>query len=213
MLEKPGVNERPQAPVLVSERWGAAQVWSTGELLARAFVADPVLCHAEPDPVRRARWMSLLYRTFAGYAAAAGGVEFVGGRGAALWLQSQTEPSLWRGLLHGSLRVILALGWRAAWRCLRHEAWCAARVRALGLERYGYVWMLGVDPVAQREGNGGRALGAALEAMRARDYRICILKTETPSNVAYYRRLGFEVIDECVVSPTQIRYWLLRRDL
>jgi ribosomal protein S18 acetylase RimI-like enzyme len=202
-----------QALVPVSERWGTAQLRSTGELLGRAFAADPVLCHAEPDPARRARWMPLVYRTFAGYAAATGGVELVGGRAAALWLQSQIEPSFWRGLLHGSLRVVFALGWRAAWRCLRHEAWCAARVRALGLERYGYVWILGVDPVAQREGNGRRALAAALEAMRACDYTVCLLKTESPANVPYYRGLGFEVIDECVVPAMQLRYWLLRRDL
>ncbi len=212
MSDEKASNEQ-QKPVVLIERWGMAQQLSAGELLARAFVADPVLHHAEPDPVRRARWMPLLYRSFVAYASAMGGVELVGGRAAALWLQDQTQPPFWRGLLYGSLRVVLALGWRASWRCLRHEAWCAARVRALGLERYGYVWLLGVDPMAQRAGHGRRALSAAVEAMRARQHRVCILKTESLANVAYYRGLGFEVIDERVVPPTQLRYWLLRRDL
>jgi ribosomal protein S18 acetylase RimI-like enzyme len=213
VYDEQNASEAARADGCAPELSRARDLFATGDLLARAFVADPVLCQAEPDPARRARWMSLLYRALGRYAAAAGGVELVGGRAAALWLQNQTQPPFWQGLLYGSLRVMLALGWRATWRCLRHEAWCAARVRKLGFERYGYVWLLGVDPVAQRAGNGRRALGAALEAMRARDHQICLLKTESPSNVAYYRGLGFELIDECLVPPTQIRYWLFRRDL
>jgi ribosomal protein S18 acetylase RimI-like enzyme len=203
--------------VLAGARAPALQVpvdlWATGDFLARAFAADPLLCHAEPDAVRRSRWMALLFRALGLYAAATGGVALAAGRGAALWLQNQTQPPFWKGLLYGSLRVMFALGWRATWRCMRHEAWCAARVRKLGFERYGYVWVLGVDPVAQRTGHGRRALWAALEAMRARDHRICLLKTESAANVGYYQKLGFELIDECLVPPTQLRYWLFRREL
>jgi ribosomal protein S18 acetylase RimI-like enzyme len=196
-----------------AERPSADNLRSTGDLLARAFVADPVLCRAEPDATRRASWRSLVYRVFVRYAAAAGGVEVVDGKAAALWLRNETQPPFWRGLLHGSLRVVLALGWRAAWRCQRHEAWCAARVRALGFERYGYVWFLGVDPVAQRSGHGRRALAAALEAMRARDHEVCLLKTESRSNVPYDLGLGFELIEDRVVPATELRYWLFRRVL
>ena len=141
---------------------GVARWWSVGELLGRAFAADPVLRYAEPNATRRARWMAILYATFVRYAAARGGVEVIDGKAVALWLQDETQPSFWRGLLYGSVRIALALGWRATWRCLRHEAWCEARVRKLGLGRFGYVWFLGVDPDAQRSGLGRRALEAAL---------------------------------------------------
>jgi ribosomal protein S18 acetylase RimI-like enzyme len=209
--ENPG--QATHAALAIADRPSAAQLWSAGELLGRAFASDPVLCRAEPSAARRAGWLSLVYRTFARYAAATGGVELVEGRAAALWLENETQPPFWRGLLYGSLRVALALGWRATWRCLRHEDWCAARVRGLRLERYGYVWMLGVEPEAQRQGHGRRALGAALAAMRARGYGVCILKTESRANVPYYQGLGFEVIDEDVVPVSQLRYWLFRREL
>jgi ribosomal protein S18 acetylase RimI-like enzyme len=75
------------------------------------------------------------------------------------------------------------------------------------------VWFLGVEPSAQRAGHGRRALSAALDAMRARDHDVCILKTETAANVPYYQGLGFEIIDERVVPATQLRYWLFRRAL
>jgi len=204
---------RSQAAPLATTLSTEAQAWATGELLARAFVADPVLCYAEPSGTRRARWMALIYRSFVRYAAATGGVERVEGKAAALWLRDETQPSFWRGLRHGSIRVVLALGWRAAWRCLRHEAWCAARVRALGFERFGYVWFLGVDPAAQRSGHGQRALNAALEAMAAHGHETCLLKTESPGNVAYYVQRGFALVDEGVVPATQLRCWFFRRAL
>ena len=187
--------------------------WSLGEVLARAFVADPVLRYAEPDAARWARWMTVLYRTFVRYAAARGGVEVVDGKAVALWLHDETQPSLWRGLLHGSIRILFALGWRATWRCLRHEAWCERRVRELGLGRFGYVWFLGVDPDAQRRGLGRRALDAALDAMRARGHSVCVLKTESAENVPYYLARGFQVIDESVVPATQLRCWVFSRRL
>ncbi|MEO8179176.1 MAG: GNAT family N-acetyltransferase [Deltaproteobacteria bacterium] len=213
MTERMSSSVELPAVVSISALAERRQLSLTGDLLARAFAADPVLCHAEPNAVRRAGWMSLLYRACFRYAAATGGVELVDERAAVLWLQSETEPPFWRGILHGSLRVMLALGWRAAWRCLRHEAWCAARVHALGLQRFGYIWILGVDPVAQREGLGRRALGAALASMRAHGHEVCILKTECRSNVAFYLGLGFEILDEYVVPATQLRCWLFRRGL
>ena len=206
-------DESSQAGLAVGKRPNAVQLRAAGHLLARAFVADPVLCHAEPDLSRRARWMDLLYRTFVRYANAAGGVEWVENKAAALWLQSETQPPFWRGLLFGSLRVAIALGWRATWKCLRHEAWCEARVRKLGFDRFGYVWFLGVEPGARRNGHGRRALEGALEAMRARGHQVCLLKTESRSNVAFYLGLGFQLADEQVVPATQLRYWLFRRSL
>lgn len=197
----------------VCDMSGVARSWSLGELLARAFVADPVLRFAEPNAARRARWMTVLYGTFVRYATARGGVELVDGRAVALWLHDETQPSFWRGILHGSIRVAFALGWRATWRCLSHEAWCEARVRQLGLERFGYVWFLGVEPDAQRTGLGRRALDAALEAMRARGHRVCLLKTESAANVPYYLERGFELVDESIVPATQLRCWIFSRQL
>ena len=191
----------------------ADQLQASSQLLGRAFANDPALVLADPDGARRARWLPCLYRATLRYAHATGGVELVGGRAAALWLQSQTEPSFWRALCCGMLRIPLAMGVRAWLRLARHEAWCAARVRALCAPNYGYLWILGVDPEAQRAGYGSLAVAAAIAAMRAQGHGVCLLKTETESNVAFYRQLGFECIDDRVVPSSQIRYWLFRQEL
>lgn len=180
-------------------------------LLARAFANDPMLVHADPDPRRRARWLRKLYRGTARYSQLTGGVELIEGRGVALWLQNQTEPTLLQAIFGGMLGVPFALGLRTWFRIARHEAFCTARVRLLCPSRYGYLWILGVDPTAQRQGFGRLAVQAALESMRARGHQLCVLKTETPENVAYYQSLGFECIDEQVVPSSGIRYWLFSR--
>lgn len=71
----------------------------------------------------------------------------------------------------------------------------------------------GVEPDAQRAGYGSVAVAAATLAMRAQGHGVCILKTETESNVAFYQQLGFECIDDRVVPTSQLRYWLFRREL
>ncbi|HKO89816.1 MAG TPA: GNAT family N-acetyltransferase [Polyangiaceae bacterium] len=189
------------------------QLQASSQLLGRAFANDPTLVRADPDCARRVRWLPCLYRAAMRYALATGGVELVGGHAAALWLQRQTEPSFWRALGCGMLRIPLAMGMRAWLRLARHEAWCADRVRAVCAPNYGYLWILGVDPTAQRAGYGSLAVGAAAAAMRAQGHGVCILKTETESNVTFYRQLGFECIDDRVVPSSQIRYWLLRQEL
>jgi ribosomal protein S18 acetylase RimI-like enzyme len=213
MMANKDRSDAPRADLVVTAKPDAEQLGSAGELLAQVFLADPVLCHAEPDPARRARWMTFLYRTFVRYAAATGGVQLLDKKAVAVWLNNETQPPFWRGLLFGSLRIAFALGWRATWKCLRHEATCEARVRSLGFKRFGYVWFLGVDPADQRNGHGRRVLGAALDTMRAQGHEICLLKTESRSNVAYYLGLGFQIVDEFVVPATQLRYWLFRRSL
>jgi ribosomal protein S18 acetylase RimI-like enzyme len=186
---------------------------SSSQLLGRAFANDATLVYADPDATRRARWLPALYRATARYARATGGIELIAGRAVALWLQSQTEPSLWKAIWCGMLRVPLTLGLRTWLRLARHEAWCARRVRLLCAPNYGYLWILGVDPIAQRSGYGSRAVAAATAAMRARGHDVCVLKTETEENVAFYQQLGFECIEERVVPSSQVRYWLFRRAL
>ncbi|HKO53992.1 MAG TPA: GNAT family N-acetyltransferase [Polyangiaceae bacterium] len=182
-------------------------------LLARAFANDPMLVHADPDPRRRSRWLHKLYRSTTRYSQLTGGVELIEGRGAALWLQNQTEPRLLQAIFGGMLGVPFALGLRTWFRIARHEAFCTARVRLLCPLPYGYLWLLGVDPSAQGQGFGRLAVQAALEAMRARGHQLCVLKTETPENVAFYQNLGFECIDEQVVPSSGIRYWLFSRTI
>jgi len=182
-------------------------------LLGRAFVDDPGIVFSDPLRARRERWLPQLYYETARYSRAVGGVELVEGRGAALWIESRTEPSVLEVFRHRLWSIPFAMGFGPWWRLMRHEAYCSSRVRQLCPKRYGYLWILGVDPAAQGQGYGRRAVEATLQSVADRGHEICILKTETPNNVSFYQSLGFRCIDEQVVPASNLRYWLFQRAL
>ncbi len=87
-------------------------------------------------------------------------------------------------------------------------------------ERHWHVGPVSVEPGLQGAGIGGQLL-TALCARMDTDGEVAWLETDKPENVVFYRRHGFDVIEEIVV-PDQARYplfddapfttWFMRRD-
>ena len=76
-------------------------------------------------------------------------------------------------------------------------------------ERHWHVGPVGVEPGLQGRGVGAavmRLLGDALDA----EGEVAFLETETPANVVFYRRLGFEVVSEAHL--TGLDFWFMRRE-
>lgn len=67
-------------------------------------------------------------------------------------------------------------------------------------EEHWYLQLLGTHPDWQRQGLGAALMGVQFERTDAEGLP-CYLATETPENVAYYRRHGFEVRSEWDVDP------------
>lgn len=104
-------------------------------------------------------------------------------------------------------------------------------LRATGLSRFGrlmalrkamdhhhpmdrphvYLWLLGVRPEAQGYGIGSRLLAAGLQRTDARGLPV-FLETSTPENVALYRRHGFEVIEDYMVTAGSPPSWAMWRE-
>ena len=86
-----------------------------------------------------------------------------------------------------------------------------------GLERWltsdtAYLCTLGVNPECSRLGHGSRLLQAGLGEI-GRSWSRCVLRTEQPRNLAFYRRGGFVQVDEFVVQESGLRVWVFARDL
>jgi ribosomal protein S18 acetylase RimI-like enzyme len=75
-------------------------------------------------------------------------------------------------------------------------------------ERHWHVGPVGVEPGLQGRGIGRAIMTQLCEAMDARG-EIAFLETETPDNVVFYRRLGFEVVSEAEL--TGLHLWFMRR--
>lgn len=75
-------------------------------------------------------------------------------------------------------------------------------------ERHWHVGPVGVEPGLQGRGIGAAVMRLLCDAMDA-DGEVAFLETETPANVVFYRRLGFEVVSEAHLTGLDL--WFMRR--
>jgi ribosomal protein S18 acetylase RimI-like enzyme len=81
----------------------------------------------------------------------------------------------------------------------------------LGGEPHVYLDTLGVHAASARRGIGPRLLLESVADLRKASAMPCFLLTHLPSNVALYRRLGFDVVGQCAVPKTPITFWAMRQ--
>lgn len=181
-------------------------------LAAQAFHDDPLFVHLHPDPSTRQRDFA---REHAAYlnriylpVGLAEGAE-VDGRlaGIALWL----PPDAQRGLTLREWSCIPTLigtvGVRRTWDMIReYGAFDAAWPSG---ERFHYLGLIAVAPEAQGRGVGSALLRAGVD--RADEDGVGVyLETGTESNLAFYHRHGFEVLQE-IHLPTAPMHWAMWR--
>ena len=77
-------------------------------------------------------------------------------------------------------------------------------------EPHWYLMALGVDPDHQGEGHGSTLVRAGIEKAD-RDGKAVYVETETEENLGFYQRLGFEVLEEMVITEIGIPFSLLIR--
>jgi len=83
--------------------------------------------------------------------------------------------------------------------------------RAFPIEPCWYVETLGVRPDAQRTGLGSALLARVLE-LSDRARVSCYLETSDPTNVAFYQRFGFRVVDAALaLAPNGPKHVSMRR--
>lgn len=73
-----------------------------------------------------------------------------------------------------------------------------------------YLSAVGVDPARHGEGLGSALVRRGIERAE-RDGRPIYLETETESNVRFYERLGFEVLEQSVATGLELPVWLMSR--
>jgi GNAT superfamily N-acetyltransferase len=183
---------------------------------ARAFHHDPFFEWLEPNPVRRARGLALFFRATVHALGSTGritGARQADGRlmGVAAWVPPGGYPP--RGLAQfgefaGALRAMI----------LRPAALPDAVRYLMAIEQahpkdpMWYLLLLVVDPLVQRAGLGTRLQAPVLE-IADRDGIDCYLETQKPENLAYYRRFGYEVVEELRPVASGPPLWTMRRQV
>lgn len=183
-------------------------------VVARAFHHDPFFEFLEPSPLRRARGLGLFFRAALRALGSVGqitGARQADGRlmGVAAWIPPGQYP------LSGLAQGVELLG--AARATVRRPAglrdgfrYLVAIDRAHPREPMWYLLLLVVDPLVQRAGIGARLQAPGLEAADQEGLD-CYLETQKPDNIAYYRRFGYEVVDELRPVLEGPPLWTMRR--
>lgn len=178
------------------------------QTLAEAFQDDPAHAWIVPDPGVRRRMLPGFFAIMVEQSLRHGEVLASPGFGAvSLWyppgvVRDGPITALW-----DSLRQV-ALFKSALPRGLKISE--AMRARHPSPQPHSYLRYVGVAPPAQGRGWGGALVreGVAREAERGLGV---LLETATPSNVAIYTRLGFEISQEWRVAKTGPQFWTMMR--
>ena len=181
--------------------------------LARAFQDDPLLLFAMRDPVRRAR---ALIRIMCSELAHAGqrGTIWASRReerplGAAVWFAPGTYK---RAPVSAALNMIRLTpnGAATGARSLRMAKLFHLAENAHPEDEHWYLRVLAVDPLSQRSGLGRALLAPGLGRCDASGLP-AYLETQNYENLAWYRRFGFDLVQEIKVERCP-PLWTMRRE-
>lgn len=187
-------------------RFGTRRDFDTlARALGRAFQDDPVYAWIFPDPEERARKSPRMFRIFLRQVERHGAIITDAGlRGAALW----RPPQLSMGRIEElgfNFRMFRLLGARAIdiGRSFVPVERLHPRVP------HAYLPLIGTDPQHQGRGVGSALLEPVLRVCDERGVP-AYLESSRESNIAFYRRHGFEVLEAYTIrgGPT---IWPMQR--
>ena len=185
-----------------------------GDVLGRAFYEDPQWSALLPDDEVRAARLPMMFTGTARMTAAAGGLpeRTAGFEAVALWLPPGREIGFGAMMRSGfsSARWVFKRPRQNIGRFMRVLRQFDTRRKELMKEPHWYLMAIGVDPEHQRGGHGSTLVKAGIERAD-RDHRPIYLETETELNVDFYKRLGFDVLDEMVITEIDLPFSLLIR--
>ena len=185
-----------------------ADVPAAAASLVRAFHDDPMLAYMFPDERTRERALLRFFKVQLRQTYLKRGLAYTTEdcRSTALWMPPRSGPPPTRDVI-AQLPMLLLLGRRAG---------AALRLVQLVESRHPkaphyYLGGLGTDPQWQGRGLGSAVLGPVLDICD-REGLPAYLESSKESNVAFYRRHGFEVVDEVSAPDGSVRLWLMWRE-
>jgi len=184
------------------------------EALARAFHDDPMWSCILPDPETRPAAFRPMWNALVGFARVYGAAYTTpDGEGACCWIApGNTKTTIWKVLRTGMAlpRSMMRLSKGARERFFAMMRFIDERHGRLMSGPHWYLWALGVAPEAQGRGIGGALLRPVLERADLGGVP-CYLETQSEGNVAFYRKRGFEVVEEGREPVGDLLVWFMIR--
>lgn len=164
------------------------------DLLAEAFLDDPLSVFVEPDRERRRRVLPAVFACVVRAGRLQGRVDVIDGEGVAVWLASGQTHLTWRTLVGaGFLTLPLRLGPAATWRLIRATRDLDKAPPEGSDPDAWYLLLLGVAPQARGRGVVRRLIGPVLENADRTGTPVR-LETNNGANVPIYEHFDFDVV-------------------
>ncbi|MCX6030601.1 MAG: GNAT family N-acetyltransferase [Chloroflexi bacterium] len=189
-----------------------AQRGQAAELLARAFHNDPLYVLVLPEEDKRAEVLSWLFDRVVHYSLLYGEVHTTRAlEGVACWLPpGRTDLTIGRILRSGLYATPLKMGLAAYRRFDTYSSYADKLHHRYAPESHWYLWVVGVDPLRQGRGIGGRLIEPVL-ARASANGTACYLETGTERNTLFYQRHGFKTVGEGQVPKLAVPVWAMLR--
>jgi GNAT superfamily N-acetyltransferase len=190
-----------------------SQLAESSQVLARAFLDDPMMVYLMPEERQRLDVLPEFMQAGARVCLTHGEVYTTPGAvlGNACWLPpGETEITDERIVESGFADVIGHMGEESAARLGTLMGQLGELHHAAVPPEHWYLLLLGVDPERQGQGIGGTLIEPILR--RADAERVpCYLETMKPRNVTFYSKHGFDVVDEDDTADGGLHFWTMRR--
>ena len=186
---------------------------ATARALANAFFKDPLQNYTFPDDVERREKSPAHFAAALNYGLKFGEVYAAGnGAGASIWLKpGETEITDDRADAAGFTQLPDQIGAEAFGRFFSVIAFGDKYHKEDAPEPHWYTMVLGVDPGFQGQGYGRALLQPVIDKAKESNTPI-YLETAQPENVAFYRKMGFDLLRELIEPESGLKMWTFRRE-
>ena len=179
--------------------------------LATAFMTDPLQTYTFPDEAERRLKSPAHFKAFLQYGMMFGEVYASDGcKGAVVWLRpNETDITPEKAEEGGLAKLPELLGEEAASRFFSVLDFIDPFHKQDVPQPHWYVMVIGVDAVHQGKGLGKSLLQPVLRRAAADGVPV-YLETAQPSNVPFYKNLGFKIVKEVVEPVSGLRLWTFK---
>ena len=175
------------------------------------FLDDPLIEWIFDDPASRKRLSRHVFRVFVQYFIRyAHGTQLEDGHAVSLWLEPGETIKMGRMMRCGFFGLPFRTGFGRFSRFGGAQDQMDKIHKRVVTEPHWYLMGLSVDPERQGGGRGGELVRAGT-AKADEAACPCYLETSRPRNLAFYRRHGFEVVEETTLGKDGPPAWAMVR--
>lgn len=191
------------------------QIQQYADVLAQAFMTDPLFQYFFPDEGTRRQLAAYTFRFILQHARVKGFIIETAqqSQGVAIWLpSSKINRHLLDQLRFGAVDML----WRQGTAAIARQKAASEHMKRIHAHHVSvpHLYLSTIGVLASHRGRGlaSKMILPMLEKAD-RDGMVCYLDTHSEANIELYQRFGFEIVQESIIPDSNVRHWAMRRSV